>query len=83
MCEEEETDRVSLQGIDDGLDSFVADLIAPEIECVECLCEKASMVSEGEMVSETDRVSVQGIDDGLGSFVTDLIASEIECGECL
>ena len=52
MCElEGETDPVRLQGIGDGLGSFVADLIVPEIECSECLCEKASMVSEGEMVS--------------------------------
>ena len=47
----EETDRVCAQGIGDGLGSFLADLIALEMECGECLCEKASMVSEGEMVS--------------------------------
>ena len=57
MCEEEEeTDRVCAQGIGDGLGSFLADLIVGEIECGECLCEKASMVSEGEMVSVRRRV---------------------------
>ena len=51
MCEEEEeTNRVCAQGIGDGLGSFLADLIALEMECGECLCE-VSMVSGGEMVT--------------------------------
>ena len=51
LCGRRKRLTVFVQGIGDGLGSFLADSIASEFECVECLCEKASMVSEGEMVT--------------------------------
>ena len=43
--------QVSSNELFDTVPGLIVDLIVSEIECGECLCEKASMVSEGEMVS--------------------------------
>ena len=64
--------------------SFISDLIPPEIECVECLCQNVDLcILCRRRENSTHCVVLECSRQMFCSFISDSIPAEIECIEYL